>query len=198
MSQDKQNQENQIEDKPIEGHEYDGIHELDNPLPGWWLTTFYLTIIFAAIYWVYYEFGSGPTSNEYLKADMESIQSLQAKVEGAKQEISEKSLLAMVKDEEALSAGKAEYIVKCAACHGAEGQGLIGPNITDDYWIHGDGSIAAILKVANEGVLDKGMPPWKGVIADDLLEKVSVYIYSIRGSNPAGAKPPQGEKIGEK
>ena len=88
-----------------------------------------------------------------------------------------------------------ESLGKCAACHGAEAQGVIGPNMTDDYWIHGDGSIASILKVANEGVLDKGMPPWKGVINDELLEKVAVYIYSLRGSNPEGAKPPQGEKI---
>lgn len=187
--------ENQNEDKPIEGHEYDGIRELDNPLPGWWLTTFYLTVIFAVIYWVYYQFGSGPTSEEYLMKDMESIQTLQAKVEDTMQITSEDSLLALVNDQEALSAGKAEYIIKCAACHGAEAQGLIGPNMTDDYWIHGDGSITSILKIANEGVLDKGMPPWKGVIDVKLLEKVSVYIYSIRGSNPPGAKPPQGEKI---
>ncbi|HSG30987.1 MAG TPA: cbb3-type cytochrome c oxidase N-terminal domain-containing protein [Thermodesulfobacteriota bacterium] len=187
--------ENQNEDKPIEGHEYDGIRELDNPLPGWWLTTFYLTVIFAVIYWVYYQFGSGPTSEEYLMKDMESIQTLQAKFEDTMQVRSEDSLLALVNDQEALSAGKAEYIIKCAACHGAEAQGLIGPNMTDDYWIHGDGSITSILKIANEGVLDKGMPPWKGVIDVKLLEKVSVYIYSIRGSNPPGAKPPQGEKI---
>ncbi|NIT12888.1 MAG: cytochrome C, partial [Candidatus Dadabacteria bacterium] len=70
-----------------------------------------------------------------------------------------------------------------------------GPNLTDEYWIHGDGSVVAILKIANEGVLDKGMPPWKGVINPELLEKVSAYIYSIKGSNPAGAKPPQGEKV---
>jgi len=173
------NKENEKDDKLILDHEYDGIHELDNPLPGWWLTTFYLTIIFAAVYYVYYQFGAGPTSDKELKINMESIQTLQAKVEDTGQLKTEEGLLALAKDKETLSKGRAEFVVKCAACHGAEGQGVIGPNLTDDYWIHGDGSIATIIKVANEGV----------------LEKVAVYIYSIRGSNPEGAKPPQGEKI---
>lgn len=188
----------EIDDKLLmEDHEYDGIHELDNPLPGWWLMTFYLTVIFAVIYYIYYQLGSGPTLDQELKVNMESIQALQAKVEDTKQLRSEESLLALATDKETLAKGKAEYIIKCAVCHGAEGQGVIGPNMTDDYWIHGDGSISSILKVANEGVLDKGMPPWKGVIDADLLEKVSIYIYSIRGSNPAGAKLPQGEKIAD-
>ena len=80
-------------------------------------------------------------------------------------------------------------------CHGDKGQGIIGPNLTDDYWIHGDGSMTAILKVMNEGVLDKGMPSWKGQIPPDLMQNVAVYVYSIHGTNPAGAKPPQGEMI---
>ncbi len=187
--------ENQSEDKLIEGHAYDGIHELDNPLPGWWLTTFYLTVIFGIVYWVYYEFGSGPTLDKELQTKMESIQTQQSKAEATKQDTPQENLMAMVKDKEVLEAGRAEYIAKCAACHGSVGQGMIGPNLTDDYWIHGDGSIAAMIKVANEGVLDKGMPPWKGVISPELLEKVSIYVYSIRGSNPDGAKAPQGNKI---
>ncbi len=83
-------------------------------------------------------------------------------------------------------------------CHGNQGQGLIGPNFTDDYWIHGDGSITAILEIANNGVPDKGMVPWRGVIPEETLEAVSVYIYTLYGTNPPGAKPPQGEKVDRK
>ena len=90
------------------------------------------------------------------------------------------------------------YSARCASCHGDKGQGIIGPNLTDDYWIHGDGSIPAILKVMNEGVPDKGMPPWKGVIPAELEDDVAAYVYSIYGTNPPGAKAPQGELIERK
>lgn len=187
--------ENLQEDKLIENHEYDGIHELDNPLPGWWLATFYITIVFAVVYYIYYQLGSGPTLDEELQASLQTIKTQQAEVEQSQPQTSEETLLAMVNNQAALDAGKNEFVAKCVACHGAAGQGLIGPNLTDEYWIHGDGSISAILQVANEGVLDKGMPPWKGVISPDLLEKVSVYVYTLQGTNPDGAKAPQGEKV---
>ncbi|HEX3035512.1 MAG TPA: cbb3-type cytochrome c oxidase N-terminal domain-containing protein [Thermodesulfobacteriota bacterium] len=185
-------------DKLIEDHEYDGIKELNNPLPGWWLMTFYITIIFAVIYFAYYQFLGGPTLDEELAQDMSEIQAARTEAEKAVGMKSEENFTSMLDDQEVLAQGKAEFATKCAACHGDKGQGIIGPNLTDDYWIHGDGSIVSILKTANEGVLDKGMPPWKGVIAPDLLEKVAVYVYSLRDTNPEGAKPPQGIQVGKK
>lgn len=183
-------------DKLILDHEYDGIKELDNPLPRWWLMTFYITIVFAVIYFAYYEFLGGPDSDQRLATEMTRIRTEQAKVaEEAEEKMATKDYAALVTNQEVLEKGKAEFMLKCMACHGDKAQGLIGPNLTDDYWIHGDGTVPAILKVMNDGVPDKGMPPWKGLIPPDLQEDVAVYVYSLHGSNPPGAKAPQGEKV---
>ncbi len=185
-------------EKLIEDHEYDGIQELNNPLPGWWLMTFYITVIFAVLYFAYYQFFGGPTLDEELNTEMSSIMKEQKKSEEAQGVKTQADYAALLSDPEAIAKGKAEFTAKCLPCHGDKGQGLIGPNLTDDYWIHGDGTIPAILKVMNDGVADKGMPPWKGVIPPDLQEDVAAYVYSIYGTNPAGAKAPQGELIERK
>jgi len=182
-------------DKLIEDHEYDGIRELDNPLPGWWLMTFYITIIFAVVYFAYYQFLGGPTLDQELAQDMSEIKAARTEAEKAKGVKSEENLESLLNNQEVLAQGKAEFLAKCTPCHGNNGQGVIGPNLTDDYWIHGDGKISSILGVINEGVPDKGMPTWNGVIAPDLMEKVAVYVYSLHGTNPEGAKPPQGQKV---
>jgi cytochrome c oxidase cbb3-type subunit 3 len=191
MSETKSN----TRDKLIEDHEYDGIHELDNPLPGWWLMTFYITIVFAVVYFVYYEIAGGPSLDEQLAQEMKTVVSKRTAAEEVEVKESEETLLAMLDDPEALNRGKSEFTAKCVVCHGNNGQGLIGPNLTDDYWIHGNGSISSILKIVNEGVADKGMPTWRGVIAPELIEEVAVYVYSLHDTNPEGAKPPQGEKV---
>lgn len=191
MSEKKSN----TRDKLIEDHEYDGIHELDNPLPGWWLMTFYITIVFAVAYFVYYEIAGGPSLDEQLGREMKTIVSKRTAAEESEVEESEETLLAMLNDPEALNRGESEFAAKCAVCHGNNGQGLIGPNLTDDYWIHGNGSISSILGIVREGVADKGMPKWKGVIDPELLEDVVAYVYSIHGTNPEDAKLPQGEKV---
>jgi len=182
-------------DQLIKGHDYDGIQELNNPLPGWWLMTFYITIVFAVVYYSYYTFFGGPTLDEELAQKMSVIQTEQQTAQEEAPVKSNEDYVALLNNPEVLEKGKAEYMIKCMACHGDKGQGLIGPNFTDEFWIHGNGSIAAILEVANNGVADKGMPAWKGVIPEDTLEAVAVYIYSLYGSNPDGAKPPQGEKV---
>lgn len=183
-------------DKLIQDHEYDGIKELDNPLPRWWLMTFYITIVFAVVYFAYYEFLGGPDSDQRLATEMSHIRAEQEKTaEAAKEEMATKDYVALASNREVLDRGKAEFMLKCMACHGDKGQGLIGPNLTDDYWIHGNGSVPAILEVMNDGVPDKGMPPWKGLISPELQEDVAVYVYSIHGSNPPGAKAPQGVEV---
>ena len=185
-------------EKLMEDHEYDGIKELNNPLPGWWLMTFYITVIFAVIYFAYYQLFGGPTLDQELKTQMSSIKAVQEKTEEAEEVKTQADYLALVSSPEAIAKGKAEFLAKCMPCHGDKGQGIIGPNLTDDYWIHGDGTIPAILTVMNTGVPEKGMPPWKGVIPPDLQEDVAAYVYSIHGTNPPGAKAPQGEKIERK
>ena len=182
-------------EKLIPDHEYDGLQELDNPLPGWWLMTFYITIIFSVGYVLYFYVFGGPDSDQQLAASMEVIETKRAAVEPEDQGKDEQALVALLGDSERIEEGKKEFLVKCMACHGNLGQGIIGPNLTDEYWIHGDGSINAIISQINTGVPEKGMPPWKGQIPPELIESVALYIYSIKGSNPPGAKPPQGNKI---
>lgn len=189
--------ESNNDDKLMLDHEYDGIRELDNPLPGWWLATFYITIVFAVVYYIYYEIAGGPSLDEELTTKLTKIESAQQGAEVTMGTKSEENYLALLDNKQTLEEGKSEFVAKCAACHGAQGQGIIGPNLTDEYWIHGDGKISSMMRIINEGVVEKGMPPWQGVIAPELTEKVAVYVYSIRGSNPPGAKPPQGEKVTE-
>lgn len=189
--------DNNTDDKLMLDHEYDGIKELDNPLPGWWLATFYITIVFAVVYFIYYEIAGGPTLDEELSANLSKIEAVQQKADESMAGKTEENYMALLDNKEALEQGKAEFMTKCIPCHGAQAQGIIGPNLTDDYWIHGDGKISSILQVMNQGVAEKGMPSWKGVIAPELMEKVAAYVFSLRGSNPPGAKPPQGENITE-
>lgn len=181
------------DEKPL-SHNYDGIEELDNPLPGWWLFTFFITIIFGFLYWIHYDIGkAGLSSDDELKASMQKIQSLQQKAQAEGPKVDDAALLALVENADALSAGKAEYIAKCAACHGEKGEGLIGPNLTDKNWIHSP-SPTGIYQVVAQGVLDKGMPAWKGLIAEDLLGKVVAYVVSIKGTMIPG-KEAQGETV---
>lgn len=173
-------------------HEYDGIRELDNPLPGWWLATFYGTIVFALLYVGYYHLGTGPSLVEELQRDMAEISEKAKPAEGPSGP-DESALLAVLEDPAALRLGKEQYAAKCASCHGNQGEGSIGPNLTDAYWIHGDGSITAIATVVSDGVAAKGMPPWKGLLKEDELVAVVGFVKSLKGTKPANAKAPQGE-----
>lgn len=170
---------------------YDGIQEFDNDLPKWWLGIFYLSIIFACLYAPYYMLHIGPTSDERLAGELKEIQSASQKVPAG--EVSAAVLLALTKDPARLESGKGVFTAKCAACHSAEGQGLVGPNLTDEYWIHG-GKITDTYQTVTVGVLDKGMLAWKGLLPEDQIRDVVAYIYTLRGTHPANPKAPQGEK----
>lgn len=172
-------------------HNYDGIQELDHPLPSWWLAILYITIVFSVVYMAYYMTGWGPTLTEEMNQQLAEIEAKKpAAPEGG---MASDVLLAAIQDPSKIAAGKGVYDGKCAACHGDKGQGLIGPNLTDDHWIHGTGSPADVAKVISEGVPDKGMPPWGPVITPDELVEVTAFIRSIHGSNPPNPKEPQGE-----
>lgn len=182
------------DDKYLMEHNYDGIQEYDNPLPAWWLITFFGTIIFGFHYWIHYEFGGGATLNQELKSDLAAVKALTPNTENVDKE---ETLAALVKSDTALAQGKEVYAAKCAACHGPEMQGLIGPNLVDEYWIHGKGKLVDIAVVVRKGVLDKGMPNWDNQLKDAEIQSVTAYIYAGRGTKPANSKPPQGEKIVE-
>ena len=170
-------------------HDYDGITEYDNPLPRWWLMLFYGGIVFAAVYIPWYHFGPGPLMVEEYEAQMASAAAAMPVKRGA----SALDLASAEQDPARLAAGKETFGKLCVACHTADGGGLVGPNLTDDYWIHG-GSMADVVHVITEGVPEKGMISWKTQLKDDEIVSVAAYVRSLRGTTPANPKAPEGEK----
>ncbi len=175
------------------GHDYDGIREDNHPAPTWWWTFFIISIIFGFFYFLHYSLMDGETLKHRLARDMDQIESLRAK--DAKAEPSEADLTALVASPAALKAGRETFAGKCVSCHGDLGQGGIGPNLTDNYWIHGAGTVTDIYHVVTQGVLEKGMPAWGAVLPPDEVKRVVAYVKSIHGSNPPNPKPPQGTEI---
>lgn len=184
---------NEHNNRELPGHEYDGIRELDNPAPLWWQAVFMATIVFSVFYFTYYHVADGKSLQQELAADLTALRVAQLTQE-ASGGVDQSRLLAMVKDPKALELGKAVFKGKCASCHGDQGQGLVGPNLTDSSWIHGDGKPLSIFKTIKEGVAEKGMPPWGAMLTPDELMQVTAYVRSIRGSTPPNPKAPQGSE----
>jgi len=174
-------------------HVYDGIIEHDNPMPTWWLWTFFITIIFSFIYYIHYEFAGGQTLQQELAVAMAEIEKGKASAPQVLE--TEESLAAAFGADGIAELGAAQFAQKCASCHGAEMQGLIGPNLVDKYWIHGQGTRLDIVKMVREGVADKGMPPWGPVMKKEEIYAVAAYILSKKGTTPGGSKEPQGNLV---
>ena len=174
----------------IMDHSYDGIQEYDNPMPRWWLLTFAGTIIFSVIYL----FNVGPVGNgkgriaDY-DADMKAFAAAHPAPTGG--DVSGAVLLALTKNHQALEDGKKAYVANCTPCHRADAGGLIGPNLTDKYWLHG-GTLEEIYKTVTYGVLEKGMPPWGKMLKPEQVQEVVAYVATLQGSNPVNPKAPQG------
>ena len=172
-------------------HEYDGIQEFDNPLPRWWVWIFYATIVFSVIY--FFDFSGairGPGRIKEYETAMAEAARLHPQPSGAADAA---TLETLRHDDQALALGKSTFVTNCAACHRPDGGGLIGPNLTDDYWLHG-GAITDIHKTIENGVLEKGMPPWGKMLKPEQINAVTAYVASLHGSNPSNPKAPQGEK----
>ena len=172
-------------------HDYDGIQELDHPLPSWWLACFWGGIIYAFGYCAFYWLGPGQTIDQTFEQEYAVV--MQAK-EAAKKKQGGFDIAAY-NEAKAIAAteGKTSYTMNCSACHGAEGQGGIGPNLTDKFWVHGNGSAESVFKVVKDGVLAKGMPAWASILNKKQMLAVTAYIEGLKGTNPEGAKGPQGE-----
>ncbi|MBF2055016.1 MAG: c-type cytochrome [Candidatus Sericytochromatia bacterium] len=185
----------EILNEPVLDHEYDGIEELDNPLPGWWLMTFYGAIAFAVVYFTVHSIiGDNRLAERDYQQQWAAIEAQQAEQLAAqKAGLDPEALAAEVVSMAA--AGKPIYDSRCAACHGGAGEGLIGPNLTDDSWIHGDGTAVPVYEVIRDGVNANGMPPWGALLSEDELKQVTGYVLSLQGSNPPNAKAPQGNKV---
>ena len=172
-------------------HDYDGIRELDNHLPPWWTYMFYASIVFAVIYmFIYHISGSLPLQTQEYEIAMAEAQANQNTMEAASS--IDESNIVFSDDPDVLASGKTVYDRNCVACHKAGGEGGIGPNLTDEYWLHG-GSIQDIYNTIKNGVPDKGMIAWGDVISPAKMSDVSSYIQTLIGTNPANAKAPQGE-----
>jgi cytochrome c oxidase cbb3-type subunit 3 len=175
-------------------HNYDGIQEYDNPMPRWWLYIFYATIVFSILYALNVPgigIGKGRIAN-YEREVAEAKARLGAQAQQAPP-VSEETLRALLGDPAKLAEGKATFDVNCSPCHRADGGGNIGPNLTDDYWLHG-GRPLDIYTTVNGGVLDKGMPAWGQTLKPDQVTAVAAYVMSLHDTHPANPKPPQGVK----
>jgi cytochrome c oxidase cbb3-type subunit 3 len=175
------------------GHDYDGIRELDNRLPPWWLYGFYLTIIVGAVYmWRYHVAETAPLSIGELELAMKQAAVDHEAYLKRSASLVDENTVTLLTDAEALMAGKKIFEINCAACHGKAGEGTVGPNLTDEYWMHG-GSIKDVFKTIKYGWSEKGMKSWKDDLSPVQIAQISTYIKSIAGTNPPNAKEKQGE-----
>lgn len=173
-------------------HEYDGIAEYDNPMPGWWVVSFWLTIVFAVAYALNIGgIGTGAGRVAEYEQDMVAFRAAHpAPAAGTSPE----ALLAIVGDREKLEEGQEVYAKHCAVCHAPDGGGLIGPNLTDDHWIHG-GTIGQVNATILNGALAKGMPGWGKLLKPADVDEVTAYVWSLHGTKPVKPKPPEGELV---
>ena len=174
-------------------HDYDGIKELDNNLPPWWVYSFYACIVFAAVYLVRFEILGADNQEMELKKEL-----AQAKIEVAEYmknapDLMDEKSVTLLTEPADLATGKTLFENNCAACHRADAGGQIGPNLTDDHWILGGGIKNIFHTITNGGRDGKGMISWKGTLKPKEIQKVASYIMSLKGSNPKDAKAPDGE-----
>ena len=183
--------ENPNQDPLLLDHEIDGIRELDNKLPRWWVWLFNLSIAFAVVYLLYYHvFHAGRLSASEYEAEMvvgnQLKQAAIARFESGMEQLQPST------DSAVIAAGGVVFSQMCAPCHERDGGGKVGPNLTDSYWIHGSNFVDNVRTIWN-GVPDKGMLTWKGVLKPDQILAAASYIYTLRGTTPAKPKPPESQ-----
>lgn len=183
----------QYDDKVL--HELDGIKEYDNPMPGWLMAIWWGSLLFSAAYLMFFalNFGEGTMEAEYRQETQQAVTSVQAYFD-ANPLVTPKpaDLLAGAANAAVIETGASRFARSCAACHGDQAQGLIGPNLTDDRWIHG-GSVEQIFQTVAKGWPAKGMPPWGRALRPEELSALVSYIRSLQGSTPPNPRAPEGE-----
>lgn len=160
------------------GADADGIEEYDNPLPDWWMGLFGVTIVFAALYPIWYH-GMGNTQVTFYEAEMAAAEKRWPKTDGPQ---------ALPTDAESIAAGSEIFTTTCASCHKADLTGGIGPNLVDAEWVHG-GQPQDVLKTITEGVAAKGMPAWGAILGPKKVQQVAAFVMSKQGSAPAAPTP---------
>lgn len=183
------NNENQSHEPGLLAHEYDGIRELDNKLPRWWVWLFNLSILFAVGYMVFYHvLGRGKLMAAQYADEMRLGNEIKAK---ATKEFEDRmGALQPSTDPVVIAEGKQTFGTLCAPCHRADGGGLVGPNLCDNYWIHGSNFVDNLRTIWN-GVPSKGMVTWKTTLKPSTVYAAASYIYTLRGTNPKNPKPPE-------
>jgi cytochrome c oxidase cbb3-type subunit III len=178
-------------------HEYDGIRELDNSLPPWWKYGFYITIVVAIIYMLnYHVLGTGKLQLEEYNDELVEAEIMKQERLKTVAALVDENTVTLMEAEEDIEAGNKIFQEKCAVCHGKFGEGGVGPNMTDDFWIHG-GSIQDIFKIIKYGAPQKGMISWQSQIKPVEIQQLSSFIKTLHGTNPENQKEPQGEKYVE-
>ena len=170
-------------------HEYDGIREYDNPLPRWWVWMFAGSFWFSVGYFFHYHIsGNGESVAESYAADMAAAREVAAKTSLALP-VSEESIRQLMADAASMTEAKSLFAFRCAACHGDLAQGTIGPNLTDNAWLHGSGKLVDIFRVVDEGVLAKGMPAWGKQLSPVEVRKLAAFVGTQRGKTIPGKAP---------
>lgn len=189
-------EEEAVEKKEMSDHSYDGITELDNFMPPWLQYVFLFTAIFGVGYFINYSvLGYGKTGVEEYAEEMriEAIASEERKANAAAG-IDETTVI-FDESASALASGKSIFEGNCVACHAADGGGGVGPNLTDQYWLHGN-TISDVFTVVKYGVVSKGMIPWQDQLSPEQIQQVASYILTLQGTTPANPKAPQGDLVG--
>lgn len=175
-------------------HDYDGIRELDNVLPPWWVYLFYATIIFAFVYLIRFHVMGDYTQAQEFDKEVELANIEIAKNAAASPDDMNIDKVTLLTDAESVAKGKEIFTNTCAACHKPDGGGLVGPNLTDEFWING-GGIKNVFKVISEGSPNNpSMVAWKNTLKPTDIQKIASYVLSLQGSKPAGGKAAEGEK----
>lgn len=170
-------------------HDYDGIKELDNNLPPWWVAMFYATVIFGVVYIWYYHF-TGEAKGQSVEYQQELVEA-EEQMKLMADRVDENSVT-LLTDVNKLKSGGEIFAKNCAACHGKLGEGGVGPNLTDAYWLHG-GKIQHVFKTIKYGVPSKGMIAWQAQLGPSQIQEVASYIVTLKGTNPPNGKAPQGD-----
>jgi len=181
------------EQKLLLDHDFDGIKELNNKIPPWFMAVFFITIIWAVIYMVdFHILGSGNVQEDEYAEEVQ-VAALAREILNRSGALVNEETVTLLDDAAALSSGKDIYIKSCAACHGMGGEGLVGPNFTDEYWIHG-GGIKNLFYTIKYGVPQKGMISWQAQLDPTQMQEVASYILTLNGTNPPNQKGPEGKK----
>ncbi len=196
----KRKYEDMLGAKPMEkeqdivlDHNYDGIRELDNKLPPWWVYMFYATIIFAGIYLVRFQIFNGPNQIDEYETEVAQAKLDVAEFKKNNKDLIDVNTVEILTEPSDLAAGETIFTANCVACHKVGGAGGIGPNLTDDYWILGGGIKNVFHTISEGGRAGKGMISWKTDLKPSEMAQVASYVLSLHGTNPADPKDPEGE-----